>query len=83
MRVEVKTHVGARRVVYDVRWRSWALPLSIALGTSFLPTADSGMDISKWDVQRVLIIRVLCVGATIVVYGPLLADYDGEDGDDA
>jgi len=65
---------GTHRVEYRVTWRAWALPLFIAVNTALYPTEDSGLDVSRWTVQRVLVIHVLCMRMETVIVGPLFDD---------
>lgn len=70
---------GLHRFRYMVRWHLWALPLRLGIGTSFFPHAGSETDdLNTWDIQRVLIVEVLCISCHIVIQGLLFTDEEIE-----
>jgi hypothetical protein len=71
---------GTHRWEYHTRWFSWALPLLVAIGTSYYPVEGSLVDdLGTWAMQRVLIVDVLCLRMQVVLWGPLFDD--GEEGE--
>jgi len=75
MQVIVKPKApGTHRVEYVFTSRGWAFPLFVAVNLSLYPTAESGFDVSRWTVQRVLVIHVLCMRMQVVISGPLFDD---------
>jgi hypothetical protein len=70
---------GTHRVEYHVRLHGWAFPLFIGVNTSYYPTEESGLDVSQWQVQRVLVVHVLCMRMEVVIAGPRFDDPDPEE----
>lgn len=70
---------GTHRWDYQFRWFSWALPLHVGIGTSWFPSEKSIADnLDTWQVQRVLIVDILCMRMLVVLYGPLFDDAKDE-----
>lgn len=75
MKVGLKVKLaGTHRWEYEFRWYSWALPLHIGIGTSFYPVEGSTLELDTWQIQRVLIVDVLCMRMKVVVQGLLFDD---------
>jgi len=82
MEIRVHPHVkGDHRVEYEAHWYTLALPLYLGIAKSFYPTETATVEVDeRWDLQIVLIVRVLFFTMRVVIKGPL---FPADDDDDA